>query len=356
MTVHILRHKLRHPSAGERRPISGSIQVLRRPTVADSADADRRLHPRRAQGPVGRGGEPAGALAARAPPPPAIAAPRRSWLRPSWRSRTSSAAAAPLIRTTRQRAPRAAASAEVMGAIRGLPHRCARRPCPPPAPTAATPPIAYNSCRNRHCPGVGRAEAWVAAWQGELLPVPCFHVVFTLPAPIGALAFQNKAAVYAMLFRAAAETLRLLAAEPPTSAPRSAASPCCIPGTRRCSTIRTSTASCRAAASRTTAGAGSPAHWVLPIGQGRSPVPAPVSRRRRRRLRRRRAALPRRSRPARRSPRLRHPLRGAAPDRLGGLRQTALRRPRAGAGLSRPLHPPRRHRQQPARRHHRRHR
>ena len=76
--------------------------------------------------------------------------------------------------------------------------------------------IAYNSCRNRHCPKCqGRArEAWVAARRTELLPVPYFHVVFTLPAPVGAIAFQNKAAVYAILFRAAAETLRLIAADP----------------------------------------------------------------------------------------------------------------------------------------------
>ena len=76
--------------------------------------------------------------------------------------------------------------------------------------------IAYNSCRNRHCPkcqGQARA-AWVAARCAELLPVPYFHVVFTLPAPVGAIAFQNKAAVYAILFRAAAETLRVIAADP----------------------------------------------------------------------------------------------------------------------------------------------
>ena len=75
---------------------------------------------------------------------------------------------------------------------------------------------AYNSCRNRHCPkcqGQARAE-WLAARQAELLPVPYFHVVFTLPAPVAEIAFQNKAAVYAILFRAAAETLRRIAADP----------------------------------------------------------------------------------------------------------------------------------------------
>ena len=75
---------------------------------------------------------------------------------------------------------------------------------------------AYNSCRNRHCPkcqGAARAE-WLAARQAELLPVPYFHVVFTVPAPVAEIAFQNKETVYAMLFRAAAETVRTIAADP----------------------------------------------------------------------------------------------------------------------------------------------
>jgi len=75
---------------------------------------------------------------------------------------------------------------------------------------------AYNSCRNRHCPkcqGLARAD-WLAARQAELLPVPYFHVVFTLPAPVAEIAFHNKETVYAILFRAAAETLRTIAADP----------------------------------------------------------------------------------------------------------------------------------------------
>src|SRR5512132_1680386 len=75
--------------------------------------------------------------------------------------------------------------------------------------------IAYNSCRNRHCPkcqGLARAQ-WLADRQAELLPVPYFHVVFTLPAPVGEIAFQNKAAVGAILFRTAAETLATIAAD-----------------------------------------------------------------------------------------------------------------------------------------------
>ena len=74
----------------------------------------------------------------------------------------------------------------------------------------------YNSCRNRHCPKCqGRARAeWLAARQAELLPVEYFHVVFTMPAPLAEIAFQNKAKVYDILFKAAAETLRTIAADP----------------------------------------------------------------------------------------------------------------------------------------------
>src|SRR5579863_521700 len=76
--------------------------------------------------------------------------------------------------------------------------------------------IAYNSCRNRHCPkcqGLARAE-WLADRQADLLPVPYFHVVFTVPAPIAEIALHNKAVVYGILFAAAAETLRIIATDP----------------------------------------------------------------------------------------------------------------------------------------------
>ncbi len=76
--------------------------------------------------------------------------------------------------------------------------------------------IAYNSCRNRHCPKCqGRAaQEWLAARQAELLPVPYYHVVFTLPAQIANIAYQNKAVIYAILFKAAAETTITIAADP----------------------------------------------------------------------------------------------------------------------------------------------
>ena len=75
---------------------------------------------------------------------------------------------------------------------------------------------AYNSCRDRHCPkcqGLARAE-WLEARQAELLPVPYFHVVFTVPAPVADIAFHNKAVVYGILFHAAAEAVRDVAGDP----------------------------------------------------------------------------------------------------------------------------------------------
>ncbi len=76
--------------------------------------------------------------------------------------------------------------------------------------------IAYNSCRNRNCPkcqSLARAQ-WLEDRQAELLPVPYFHVVFTVPDEVASIAFQNKAVVYDILFRAVAETLRTIAADP----------------------------------------------------------------------------------------------------------------------------------------------
>ncbi|HSF96835.1 MAG TPA: transposase zinc-binding domain-containing protein, partial [Thermohalobaculum sp.] len=76
--------------------------------------------------------------------------------------------------------------------------------------------IAYNSCRNRHCPKcqAGAAMAWLAAREAELLPVRYFHVVFTVPARIADIAWQNKRTVYDLLMQASAETTLRIAADP----------------------------------------------------------------------------------------------------------------------------------------------
>ena len=76
--------------------------------------------------------------------------------------------------------------------------------------------IAYNSCRNRHCPKcqASAAKRWLEARQIDLLPVEYYHLVFTLPAPISDIAYQNKAVIYGLLFTAAAETLLTIAGDP----------------------------------------------------------------------------------------------------------------------------------------------
>ncbi len=76
--------------------------------------------------------------------------------------------------------------------------------------------IAYNSCRNRHCPKCQGAAArtWLAEREADLLPVGYFHVVFTVPAEVADIAWQNKAALYDLLFRAASETMLTIAADP----------------------------------------------------------------------------------------------------------------------------------------------
>ena len=76
--------------------------------------------------------------------------------------------------------------------------------------------VAYNSCRDRHCPKcqASAARRWLEARQADLLPVDYYHVAFTLPAPISDIAYYNKAVLYSLLFKVAAETLRTIAADP----------------------------------------------------------------------------------------------------------------------------------------------
>src|ERR1700694_4376556 len=85
--------------------------------------------------------------------------------------------------------------------------------------------IAYNSCRNRHCPKCQGAAArgWLAAREAELLPTPYYHLVFTLPAAIGDIAYQNKAVIYDLMWRADRRDLRTahlgIGAHPPSACP-----------------------------------------------------------------------------------------------------------------------------------------
>src|SRR3974377_750686 len=76
--------------------------------------------------------------------------------------------------------------------------------------------IAYNPCRNRHCPKCQAAASrrWLADREAELLPVPYFHVVYTLPSELRDIAYQNKRVVYDVLMKAAAETTLAIAADP----------------------------------------------------------------------------------------------------------------------------------------------
>ena len=76
--------------------------------------------------------------------------------------------------------------------------------------------ISYNSCRNRHCPKCQNLERkrWLQRRQSELLPVPYFHVVFTIPGELHALALRHQAVVYGILFQASAQTLVTIAADP----------------------------------------------------------------------------------------------------------------------------------------------
>ena len=101
--------------------------------------------------------------------------------------------------------------------------------------------VSYNSCRNRNCPkcqGLARAQ-WLEDRQTELLDVPYFHVVFTVPAQIEVIAFQNQTAVYDILFRAAAETFASSPPIPSISVRRSASSAYYTRGDRISCTIRT---------------------------------------------------------------------------------------------------------------------
>jgi len=118
---------------------------------------------------------------------------------------------------------------------------------------------AFNSCRDRHCPkcqSLARAQ-WIQDRQSELLEVPYFHVVFTVPEEIAAIAYQNKRVVYDILFRTTAETSPPSLPIPSTSEPRSVSSPCFTVGDRTFSFTRTCIVSCPAVGYRPMVNGGS---------------------------------------------------------------------------------------------------
>jgi len=102
--------------------------------------------------------------------------------------------------------------------------------------------VAYDSCRNRHCPKCQSTarDRWLLERAASLLPVPYAHVVFTLPEQLAPLALRNQRLFYNLLFRAAAETLLVIAADPAISAHASAYWQCCTRGLRLCGIIPTS--------------------------------------------------------------------------------------------------------------------
>ena len=211
--------------------------------------------------------------------------------------------------------------------------------------------IAYNSCRNRHCPKCQGAAAkeWLAEREAELLPVPYFHVVFTLPARIADIAYQNKAVIYDLLFKASAETLITIAADPKHLGARVGVLSVLhtwgsalthhphvhmiVPG-GGISLDGKSWVSCRPG-------------FFLPVRVLSRSVPPAVPGEARRRSSGRRAAVLRQSCRADRCASLRRLSGATAQQRMGGLQQTAIRGPRGSVALSRALHPPRRHLQPP---------
>ena len=202
--------------------------------------------------------------------------------------------------------------------------------------------IAYNSCRNRHCPKCqsSAAQRWLEARQADLLPVEYYHVVFTLPAPISAIAYNNKAIIYGLLFDIAAETLRTIAADPKHLGARIGATLVLhtwgsalthhphvhgiVPG----------------GGLAPTPSVGAVQAGVLPSGaRAVASVPPSLPRRAGERSSRRAAQVLRRARRFGRRRCLRRLARANAPMRVGRLRQAPVRRTCGGARLSVALHP-----------------
>src|SRR5258708_6407484 len=207
--------------------------------------------------------------------------------------------------------------------------------------------ISYNSCRNRHCPKCQGAAAkdWLAARQADLLPVDYFHVIFTLPAEIAPIAYQNKAVVYDLLFRATAETLLTIAADPRhLGAHLGFTAVLHSWGSAMTHHPHLHMIVPAGGIARRNALGALPTRLLLTGPGALPPVPAALPGRSRRRPRGGPAGV---LRPARRPASPRGLCRTSGPaqeEEMVPLRQaTALRRPRGGARLSRPIHSPCRH-------------
>jgi Transposase zinc-binding domain/Putative transposase len=207
--------------------------------------------------------------------------------------------------------------------------------------------IAYNSCRNRHCPKCQGAAAkeWLAEREAELLPVPYFHLVFTLPAPIADIAYQNKTVIYDLLFKAAAEATLTIAADPKhlgasigiTAVLHTLGSALThhphvhmiVPGGWHLA--------------RWPALDRLPADLLPPRSRAVSPVPPPLPEDTHEGARGWLSRLLRRPRRTRGHKNIRSLPRAPAQGRVGGLCQGAIRRAAGRPRLSVALHPPRRH-------------
>ena len=186
------------------------------------------------------------------------------------------------------------------------------------------------------------ARQWLEDREAELLPVPYYHVVFTLPASIGAVAFQNKAAVYDLLFRTAAETLTAIAADPKHLGARIGLTAVYLGFGAHPSSARPRHRARRRPVAGRVALDRLQARLLPARACAVASLPPPLPRRPRSPACGRPPRLPRRPCPARRQTRLRRRARPAAPRGMGGLRQEAVRLATGRPRLSRPLHPSRR--------------
>src|SRR5437773_7204140 len=205
--------------------------------------------------------------------------------------------------------------------------------------------IAYNSCRNRHCPKCQGAAAkdWLADREVELLTVLYYHVVFTLPAPIADIAYQNKAVVYDLLFKVSAETMLTIAADPSRRQNRHHHRAAHLGLGTHPSSARAHDRAGRRDCARWQALGLVPAGLLSAGARALTPVPPAVPGEAHRSTQT--ASVLRQSHSARQCPGLRRVSGAAAQDRMGRLFKAPVRRTRGGAGLSLPLYPPRCHRQ-----------